>query len=65
MPHITIKIPNDEFISQVIHAVQGAPTSEIVDLICSLVEEVGGDESAGVYMKRVINMIEDYFGEVE
>lgn len=60
---LDIEVPNYQFRRMVVKAMQDEDTSEILDLIVDLVEEVAGDPKSGEHLENLIEILSSYLPE--
>ena len=60
MAELRTCIPNQQFQQMVIEAMMNEETSDILDLIVDLVEEIAGDPESGEHLQNLIEIIGSY-----
>ncbi len=60
MAELRTCIPNYQFQQMVIEAMMNEETSDILDLIVYLVEEIAGDPESGEHLQNLIEIIGSY-----
>lgn len=60
MAELRVGIPNQQFRRMVVEGVMNEETSDIVDLIVDLVEEIAGDPESVEPLKNLIDLINVY-----
>ena len=63
MAILDIEVPNYQFRRMVVKAMQDEDTSEILDLIVDLVEEVAGDPKSVEHLENLIEILSSYLPE--
>lgn len=57
---LRVEVPNHQFRRMVVEGVMNEETSDIVDLIVDLVEEIAGDPESVEHLKNLIDLINGY-----
>ena len=65
MAELRVEVPNHQFRRLVIEGVMTEETSDIVDLIVDLVEEIAGDPESVEHLKNLIDLISGYLPSEE
>ena len=60
MAELRVEVPNPQFRRMVVEGVMNEETSDIVDLIVDLVEEIAGDPESVEPLKNLIDLINGY-----
>ena len=60
MAELRVEVPNHQFRRMVIEGVMNEETSDIVDLIIDLVEEIAGDPESVEHLRNLIEIINGY-----
>lgn len=63
MAMLGVEVPNYQFRNMVVKAMQEEETSDILDLIIDLVEEIAGDPKSGEHLENLIEILTSYLPE--
>ena len=62
---LRVEIPNHQFRRMVVEGMMNEDTSDVLDLIVDLVEEIAGVSESGEHLKNLIDIITGYLPEEE
>ena len=57
---LRVEVPNHQFRRMVVEGVMNEETSDIIDIIVDLVEEIAGDPESGEHLQNLIEIIGSY-----
>ena len=60
MAELRVEVPNHQFRRMVVEGVMNEETSDILDLIVDLVEEIAGDPESVEHLRNLIEIIGSY-----